>query len=165
MSLREGDTKRGPFAFAVGASSLYRRASAYDATGYEASQFNDLRFAGWVRASWRGVYAQGEYLHRLRNDDLSGRPSTSEGGYAEASYYQPIGSVAVGPLLRAGVVSTSVDFAPRKFTELEGAIAFYPRAELDEPEKLRIVVEYLHAETSPFAEVQHEGLVQLQFEF
>lgn len=165
MSLREGDPKRGPFAFALGVGSIYRRASSFDPTGYEASEFNDARFTAWLRASFRGAYLQGEYLRRLRTDDLSGRPSMSEGGYGEASYHLPISSVAVAPMVRAGVLSTSIDFAPRKFTSFEGALAFYPQGKVDEPERLRLLVEYLRAETTPFAEVQHEGLLQLQLEF
>lgn len=165
MSLREGDQSRKSFAFAVGFASIYRRATSFESTGYESSQFDDVRFAAWARASFRGVYVQGEYLRRLRTDDLSGRPSASEGGYGEASYYHPIGSVAIGPLIRAGVLSTSLDFAPRKFTSLEAGIAFYPRAGIEEPEKLRIIVEYLTASTAPLPEVQREGLAQLQLEF
>lgn len=166
MSLREGDLGRSPFRFAIGFGSIYRDATLLDQTGYEASNFNDTRFVAWLRAHWNGIYAHGEYFRRLRTDDLSGRPSVSEGGYGQASYYLPIANkVAFGPLVRAGVVTTNVGFAPRKFTSFEGGIAFYPRADAEEPEKLRILVEYLGASISPIAESQREGLVQLQMEF
>lgn len=166
MSLREGDLGRGPLRVAVGFSSIYRRARLLDQTGYETTAFTDTRFAAWLRAHVAGVYVQGELMKRLRTDDLSGRPSVSEGAYAEASYYQPIGTtMALGPIARAGVVTNDIGFSPRKFTSFEGGLAFYPRAEGPEPEKLRILVEYLQAELSPFDELQREALVQLQLEF
>ena len=165
MSMREGDEKRGPFRFAFGVGTIYRRAKAFDTTGYEASSFDDVRFSAWARASFKGFYAQGEYLRRLRTDDLSGRPQKSEGGYGEASYFQPIGTVGLAPMIRAGTIQTSADFSPLKFTSFEAAIAFFPRAKEAEPEKLRILIEYLAATTSPLDETEHEGLVQLQLEF
>lgn len=165
MSLLEGDPSRGPFRFALGFASIYRSATVLDATGYEASRFNDARFVAWVRAKVAGVYAQGEYLRRLRTDDLSGRPSISEGGYAQASYFQPIGAMAIGPVLRGGKVTTGIGFAPRTFTSFEGGVAFYPRAKDSEPEKLRILVEYLGASVSPLSEIEREVLAQLQLEF
>lgn len=166
MSLREGDLGRGPLRVAFGFSSIYRRARLLDQTGYETTSFTDTRFAAWLRAHWSGFYVQGELMKRLRTDDLSGRPSVSEGAYAQASYYQPVGtSMAFGPVARAGVVTNDIGFQPRKFTSFEGGLAFYPRADNAEPEKLRILVEYLQAELSPFDELQREGLVQLQLEF
>ena len=165
MSMREGDENRGPFRFALGFGTIYRSAKAFDPTGYEASTFDDVRFAAWARASFKGVYVQGEYLRRLRTDDLSGRPQKSEGGYGEASYFQPIRSVGLGPILRAGVIQTSADFSPLKFTDFEGGLSFFPRGKEAEPEKLRIQVLYLVAKTSPLDEIEREGLIQLQLEF
>ena len=168
MSMREGDESRGPFRFALGVSSIYRRATAFDPTGYEASNFDDVRLSAFARASVRGFYAQAEYLRRNRSDDDSGSPNRSEGFYAEASYYQPLGPharIALGPLLRAGQIETSADFAPRTFRSFEAGVAFYPHARGAEPERLRIILEYFLARTSPLDETQHEGLAQLQLEF
>jgi hypothetical protein len=165
MSLDEGDHSRKPFAFALGFASIYRHVTSFEATGYEATQFDDTRFAAFARASFRGLYVQGEYLRRLQTADLSRRPSASEGGYGEASYYQPIGPIALGPMVRGSILSTSLDFASRKFTSLEAGIAFYPRSDLDEPEKLRIILEYITASTAPLREVQYEGLAQFQMGF
>jgi hypothetical protein len=166
MSLREGDLGRSPLRVAVGFASIYRRARLLDATGYETTAFTDARFAAWLRAHAHGVYVQGELMKRLRTDDLSGRPSVSEGAYVQASYYQPVGTkVAFGPVARAGVVTNDIGFQPRRFTSFEAGLAFFPKADQAEPEKLRILVEYLQAELSPFSELQREGLVQLQLEF
>lgn len=165
MSMREGDESRGPLRIALGVGTIYRRATAFDPTGYEASSFNDVRIAGWARASYRGFYAQAEYLRRNRNDDVSGRPNRSEGFYAEASYFVPAGSIGFGPLARAGQIKTSAEFAPRTFRSLEAGIAFYPHARQKEPERLRILLEYYLAHTSPLDETQHEGLAQLQLMF
>jgi hypothetical protein len=165
MPLREGDQARGPFRFAVGFASLYRRATSYDTTGYEASEFTDTRLGVSLRTSWKGIYLQGEYLRRMRTDTLSARPSVAESAYAEGSYYLPVKSVAFGPLLRVGTLSDDEDFAPRKFTSFEGGIAFFPRSDLAEPDRLRIIAEYLGASVSPLSEVEREGLLQLQLEW
>lgn len=166
MSLREGDLGRSPLRFALGFASVYRRARLLDSTGYETTSFTDTRIAAWLRAHLAGFYVQGELLRRLRTDDLSGRPSVSEGGYVQASYWVPLGKgLALSPLARAGVVTNDLGFQPRKFTSYEGGLAFYPDADAAEPEKLRILVEYQHAELSPFGELQREALVQLQLEF
>ena len=165
MSTHEGDEGRKPFRFAFGIGTIYRRATAFDPTGYEASHFDDVRLAAWARAAAHGFYAQAEYLRRNRTDDVSGRPNKSDGFYAEASYYQPVGTSAVGPILRAGQLQTSADFSPRRFRSFEAGLAFYPHGRAREPEGLRIIVEYYLATTSPLDETQHEGLVQLQLEF
>lgn len=165
MNMREGDQGRGPLRFALGVASMLRDATAFDATGYEASQFNDVRLTAWARAQARGAYLQAEYLRRARTDSLSGRPLVSEGGYVQASYFQPIGKIALGPIGRFGSSTFSQDFAARTFTSWEGGIVFYPRADDKEPERLRILVEYLTATVRPLAEVQREGLLQLQMEF
>jgi hypothetical protein len=165
MATREGDMDRGPFRFALGFATIYRAASAFDATGYEATHFNDTRLAAWARAQIAGAYVQGEYLRRLRTDDVSGRPSLSEGGYVAASFYQPIGPIALGPIGRVGTMSTDESFAPRRFTSFEGGLAFYPHAKIEEPERLRVLVEYLTASVAPLTETEHEGVVQLQLEF
>ena len=165
MSTHEGDKGRGPFRFAFGIGTIYRRATAFDPTGYEASHFDDIRLAAWARAAVHGFYAQAEYLRRNRTDDVSGRPNRSDGFYGEASYYVPLKTTALGPILRAGQIQTSADFSPRRYRSFEAGVAFYPHARTREPEGLRIIVEYYLAETSPLDETQHEGLVQLQLEF
>lgn len=165
MSLREGDEKRGPLRVALGGGAIYRAATSYDATGYEASHFADSRVDVSVRASWRGLYVQGEYLRHLQTDDLSGRPVVDSGGYGEASYYQPVGPVALEPLFRAGTLSANEQFAERSFTSYEGGLAFYPNAGIEEPWRLRVLAEYIHAAVSPLTEIEHEGLVQLQLEW
>lgn len=167
MSTREGDESRGPLRLSFGASGIYRRAKAFDPTGYEASNFDDVRIAAHARASYRGLYAQAEYLRRTRNDDVSGRASKSEGAYIEASYFAPITgtSLGFGPVARASQIKTSAEFAPRTFRSLEAGLAFYPHARGKEPERLRILLEYFLARTSPLDETMHEGVVQLQMMF
>lgn len=165
MSTLEGDPGRGPLRIAFGIGSIYRRSTAFDPTGYEASSFDDVRLAAWARASIRGFYAQGEYLRRNRTDDVSGRPNRSEGFYAQASYFVPVQRFGFAPLLRAGQIETSADFAARTFRSFEAGFAFFPRARVKEPERLRILLEYFLAHVSPLDETQHEALLQLQMEF
>jgi hypothetical protein len=162
MSLREGDEKRGPLRFALGAAAIHRAATSYDPTGYEASSFSDTRVDAFVRASWKGIYLQGEYLRHVQTDELSGRPVVDVGGYGEASYYQPLGPVGLEPLVRIGTLSVNEEFAERSFTSYEGGVALYPSAALDDPSRLRILAEYMNASVSPLVEVEREGLVQLQ---
>ena len=165
MSMHEGDEGRSPFRFAFGIGTIYRRATAFDPTGYEASHFDDVRLSAWARAAVHGFYAQAEYLRRNRTDDVSGRPSRSDGFYGEASYWIPVQTTALGPILRAGQIQTSADFSPRRFRSFEAGLAFYPHGQTREPEGLRLIVEYYLSTTSPLPETQHEGLVQLQLEF
>jgi hypothetical protein len=162
MAMREGDPDRGPFRFAVGVGSILHEATAFDTTGYEATHIQDLRLDISLRASFKGLFFQGEYMRHLQTDDLTGRPILDSGAYAEASYYQPIGKVAFGPLLRVGQLATTVEFAESKFTSVEGALAFYPKADLKEPERLRIIAEYLNASIAPLTEIEREGLIQVQ---
>jgi hypothetical protein len=162
MPLREGDQDRGPPRFALGVGALYRSASAFDTTGYEATTFKDTRFALSGRASWYGLYLQGEFMKRVRADNLSDRPAVSTGGYGEASFYFPVSSVAFSPLVRYNALSVDQDFSPRTFTSFEVGLGFYPYTALAEPDRLRIIIEYLGANVKPQNESQKEGLIQIQ---
>ena len=67
-------------------------------------------------------------------------------------------------MARVGTLSIQ-SLTTRKFTSFEAGIAFHPQSDLEEPEKLRVIVEYLEARVSPLSEVEREGLVQFQLEF
>jgi hypothetical protein len=165
MPLREGDPDRGSPKVALAAGTLYRSATAFDATGYEASTFKDTRLALSARASWYGAYLQGEFLRRVQSDSLSGRPIVATGGYGQASFYfplKPVADIAFAPLFRYGGLTVDQDFAPRTFTSVEAGLAFYPRSDYAEPERLRVIAEYLGASVKPQNESEHEGLIQLQ---
>jgi hypothetical protein len=165
MPLREGDQDRGPPRFALAAGTLYRSATAFDSTGYEASTFKDTRLSLSARASWYGAYVQGEFLRRVQSDSLSGRPIIATGGYGEASFYfplSPLADIAFAPLFRYGGITVDQDFAPRTFTSIEAGLAFYPRSDYAEPERLRVIAEYLGANVKPQNESEHEVLIQLQ---
>ncbi len=160
----EGDPARGPFRFALGGGALYRNGALFDSTGYESTRFREIRIDGALRLSFRGLFVQAEYLRRLQTDELSGRPASATGAYAQASYFQPVvGRFAVAPLARYGYAREDELFAPRRVTELEVGVALYPRADLPEPDKLRFIVQYDGEFREPESDIAHGGVVHMQF--
>lgn len=159
----EGDPKRGPFRFALGGGAIYRTGVLFDTTGYESTRFREVRIDGALRVAVRGLFVQGEYLRRLQTDDLSGRPASATGAYAQASYFQPIvGKLALAPIARYGFARQDELFAPRSVTELELGVAIYPRADLDEPDKLRFILQYDGEFREPESDVAHGGVLHMQ---
>lgn len=159
----EGDPSRGPFRFALGGGAIYRTGVLFDSTGYESTRFREVRIDGALRISFRGLFVQAEYLRRLQTDDLSGRPASATGAYAQASYFQPIyGNLALAPLARYGFAREDELFAPRKITEIELGVAIYPRADLAEPDKLRFILQYDGEIREPESEIAHGGVLHMQ---
>jgi hypothetical protein len=159
----EGDASRGPFRFALGGGAIYRTGVLFDQTGYESTRFREVRLDAAVRASFLGVFLQGEVLRRLQTDDLSLRPLSATGAYVQASYFQPLtDKLAIAPLARYGVVTQDEAFAPRTITEIEAGIAFYPRADLAEPNRLRFILQYDGEIREPEEDVAHGGVLHAQ---
>src|SRR4029078_12976217 len=116
--------------------------------------YRDVRLSTAIRASFYGLFVQGEYLRRLQTDELSYRPASATGAYAQSSYYvRVLHSIALGPLARYGLTVQDQSFAPQRTPSFEAGIAFYPRADLPEPDVIRLIAEYLHESRSPFDEV------------
>lgn len=159
----EGDPNRGPFRFALGGGAIYRTGVLFDTTGYESTRFREVRLDAAVRASFLGVFLQGEVLRRLQTDELSLRPLSATGAYVQGSYFQPLGDkIAIAPLARYGVVTQDEGFAPRTITEIEAGIAFYPRADLAEPNKLRFILQYDGEIRQPEDEIAHGAVLHGQ---
>jgi hypothetical protein len=160
----EGDPKRGPLRVALGTGVLYRNGKLYDSTGYEATRFSEARLDLAARLAFRGLFLQGEYLRRQQRDDLSSRPATATGFFVQGSFFLPIPGtkVALAPLARYGVTEDDKDFAVRKAIEIEAGIAFFPRADLDDPNKLRFILQYDGERRVPEGEMAHSGVLHAQ---
>jgi hypothetical protein len=160
----EGDPKRGPFRFGLGTGMIYRTGKLYDETGYEATAFREVRFDAAARIAFAGLFLQGEYLRRQQKDDLSSRPATATGAYVQGSFFLPLPGtrLALAPLGRYGLSIQDQDFVPTKTIELEAGLAFFPRADIDDPNKLRIIVQYEGERRLPEDEAAHGGVVHVQ---
>jgi hypothetical protein len=166
MASAEGDYARGPLRFGAGFGALYRAADVFDASGYEAASFRDLRMSVSLRASVRGFYAQAEYLRRQRTDNLSARPQTATGAYGQASFYFPVApSVALAPIARVGYSVVDETFAPRRTLSFDAGLSIFPAADAPEPDALRVLVQYVGERRSTEGEDAHGALVQLQYRF
>lgn len=165
MPGREGGAVGGPLRFALGVGMLYRIGTLFDATGYEATRFADTRLSAAARFTIRGLFLQGEYLRRVQTDNLSLRPAIATGVYGQGSYYRAIGRVALSPLARVGLSVQDENFAPQKTLSYEGGLAFYPRADLPEPDALRILVQYVGERRTPSEETANGAIAQLQFKW
>ncbi|GAC1351276.1 MAG: hypothetical protein NVSMB1_02730 [Polyangiales bacterium] len=162
----EGDSTRGGFRLGLGMAALYRDGKLYDATGFEAIRFRDLRLDAALRVAFRGLYLQTEYLRRQQTDSLSGRPLTATGFYAQGSYFVPLAkSIAVAPITRYGFATIDESFAPRKTIFFESGVAFFPRADLPEPGALRIIAEYVSERRVTEQETSYGGLLQLHLKW
>lgn len=160
----EGDPKRGPLRFGIGTGALYRFGKLYESTGYEATRFREIRLDVALRVAWLGLFVQGEVLRRQQRDDLSGRPASATGAYGQGSYFLPLPGtrVALAPLVRYGVAVEDEDFAPRRSVEIQAGLALYPRADLDEPNRLRFIVQYQGEQRFPEREIAHGGILHAQ---
>jgi hypothetical protein len=165
MPETEGDPKRGPFRFGLGLGTIYRQGSLFEPDGYQATLFHEVRVDAALRVAFRGLFLQGEYLRRQLIDDLSNRPATATGAYVQGSFFQPIGGVAIAPLARYGISIEDQDFSPRKSIELEAGLAFYPFANLDDPNKFRIILQYQGERRLPEEETAYGGVVHAQLKW
>ncbi len=163
MPRLEGDPKRGPFRFALGGGTIYRGGVLFDETGYGTTRFREIRLDGALRISFLGAFLQAEVLRRLQTDDVSGRPAVATGAYAQGSYFQPLTpKLAIAPIARFGVARDDERFATREITELEAGLAFYPRGDVDEPDKLRFILQYDGEYRQPENDIAHGVVVHSQ---
>ncbi len=140
----ENDFERGPFRFGLGFGLLYRNANVYDSTGYEATVERDVRVSASLRAMFAGIYLQSEFLRRQQTDNLSSRPQQTTGYYGQASYYLPLGGkVALSPIARVGKTIEDETVKPLETLFIEGGLAFFPAADQEHPNDLRILLQYV----------------------
>ena len=159
----EADSRHGPFRLGLSCGGLLTRGNVYDAAGYKASTFQDLRMNAAVRAAFRGLFLQGEYLRRLETNDLAGRPSTATGLYGETTYFLLFGdSFGLAPMARIGRSRIDEAFAPRETVEFEAGFGIYPRADLADPSSLRVILEYTNERRVTENETAHGAIANVQ---
>jgi hypothetical protein len=107
----------------IGAGLIWHPYRAFDAVGFEQVNITDLRASGSVRFSAAGLTVAVEALHRQQTDDLTSRPITATGAYAQGGWRLPI---AVEPIGRLGWAAQDRTFDPRITVWTEGGLNVYP---------------------------------------
>jgi hypothetical protein len=158
----EANTAGGPLRVGVGAGALFYASRTYDAAGFPGSRQRDLRASASFRIAAGGLYVQTEGLRRQRTDSLSGRPEITTGAYAQMSYYTAA-AVGFAPLARLGWAAEDQGFAERTTLWFEGGVAIYPNA--DDPDALKIIVQYLGERRLTEAEQANGVVAQAQLIF
>jgi hypothetical protein len=129
----------GPPRVGFGAGALFRSATAFDEAGFVGARTKDLRLTGGAVATGRGLRVQGELLYGRATDDLTARPRTTAGAYAQLAYLVPRPRApAIAPMVRYAWISDGRDVAPRVTHVLEaGATVFAV------PGRLRALLTYV----------------------
>ncbi len=138
----EGDYKKSDFRFALAAGLVYRVGTAFDRSGYSGLGVDDLGVAFAARMAFKGLYVQGEYLQYRRTDTLSGRPRVTRGTYGEASYHVRVKRMGLSPMARLGWSEGDAGFYPLEIITGNVGFAFFPRGDLDDRGRVRLVLEY-----------------------
>lgn len=143
LDRKEGSLGDEPFRLGMGSGFLLRRATVFDDTGYGTVTFLDMRASASFRLHVHGFYAQVEFLRRQRTAELTERAQESTGVYGQvAQYFRTRFGQAFQPLLRGGFASFDESFDPRRVLNTEAGLAFYPLADSDEPDGVRLLLQY-----------------------
>jgi hypothetical protein len=166
MPTLEGDFGDSSFHVALGGGLLYRNGTAYDPSGYEGLHVSDTRLSAALRMAFKGLFVQGEYLHAIQTDDLSGRPRIARGTYGESSYYVAVRrKIGFAPLTRLGWSAQDEGFFPRHIVTFDTGLALYPRGDLAEPGALRVVLEYTSERHVEESESAYGALASVLYRF
>lgn len=166
MPALEADFGATPFRFGVALSGLHRASRAFEPRGYEALEMTDVRFGVSLRASYRGLFAQGEYLQSIQTDDLSRRTRITRGAYGEGSAYFPIKkALGLSPVARLSWSVQDGTFFPLHVIAFQSGIALYPRADLPDPSVLRFILQYRTERRVEELEVAHGVLFSGMYRF
>ncbi len=163
----EGDPKRGPFRLGLGFGTMFWPSTLYDDnTGTEPRHAYDLRLAGSLRMAYRGVSLAAEYFRRQQTDDFSYRPEVADGAYAQLGWFILIADhYGLQPMVRAGFVAKDQMFDPRLVGYIDGGINFYPVAGGDEPDKVKLTLQYLGERRFTEKVEAHGGALAVQIKF
>lgn len=157
------DTLRGPLKFGFGAGVIYYPSTTFDSAGFEGPKMRDLRASLSARAAVRGVYLQAELLRRQRTDSLSSRPLIATGAYGQASYYMPLDdNMAISPMARLGWAVEDQSFDPRERVWTEAGMSLHLRTARQDPDDLRITLQYLGEHRLTERESAHGAVAQMQ---
>ena len=162
FSFDESGPTRDPFRVGIGASVAYHPLTTFDSAGYEDVSFQDIRASGSFRMAIEGIHAIVEGLFRSRVDSLSSRPTESLGAYGQLGWYLPLG---VEPVARLGWVERDRTFFPRQTWWGEAGLNFYPFADEEIPDQLKLTLQYSGEVHVAEDEQAHGVLVQAQLTF
>ena len=161
------DPLRGKFRLGLGGGLLIRPLTAFDkSTLTEPRDVLDVRFSASLRMAVRGLFFSAEYLRRQQTDNFTFRPEVADSANAQlAFFFTTIDSLALEPLARVGFTAADQTFDPRLTGFTDAGINIYPAADGEEPDDVRLTLQY-HGERR-FTEVEdaHEGRVSALVQF
>jgi hypothetical protein len=163
----EGDPKRGPFRLGLGGGLLFGPTTIFDArTGTEPREIYDLRFAASLRMAVRGVYVAAEYFRRQQVDDFSSRPEVADAAYAQLGVFIPLPlGLGIEPMARLGFVADDQTFDPRFIGWIDAGVNFYPRADAEEPDQVKLTLQYNGQRRFTEQEEAHGGTIAVLLKF
>jgi hypothetical protein len=162
----EADFGQTGLRFALGGGALYRTGTTYDPSGYRGLHITDTRFAAALRVSFKGLFAQGEYLQAVESDPLNGRPRIARGAYGEASYLIAASKkLGLAPLARLGWSVQDENFFPLHIVTGHVGLAAYPASESSPPGTVRFVLEYQSERHIEEGETAYGGLFSVMVRF
>jgi len=162
FSFDESGPTKDSFRIGLGAGVAYHPWTTFDSAGYKDVLFQDLRASASFRMAYEGIHAIAEALFRSRIDSLSSRPAQDMGAYGQLGWYLPFGIEPVG---RLGWVEQDRTFFPRQTWWGEAGLNFYPFANEQSTDQLKITLQY-SGEIHVIEDEQAHGLlVQAQLTF
>jgi hypothetical protein len=163
----EGDPKRGPFRLGLGFGTIFRPVTLFDErTGTEPRSAYDFRLAASLRMAYQGVSLAAEYFRRQQTDSFSSRPEVADGAYAQLAWFILLADrFGIQPMVRAGFVATDQMFDPRLVGYIDGGFNFYPVASGDEPDQVKLTLQYLGERRFTEEAEAHGGALAVQLKF
>ncbi|MEE2750131.1 MAG: porin [Myxococcota bacterium] len=162
FSFDESGPTTESFRIGVGAGIAYHPWTTFDSAGYKDVLFQDIRASASFRLAFEGIHAIAEGLYRIQTDSLSSRPTEALGAYGQLGWYLPFGIEPVG---RLGWVEHDRTFFPRQTWWGEAGLNFYPFANEQSTDQLKLTLQYSGEIHVVEDEQAHGVLVQAQLTF
>jgi hypothetical protein len=156
----ESSPQTQDFRLGIGGGLLWHAYSLYDSAGYPNVFVGDLRASGSVRLAVAGLSVAGEVLYRVQRDDLMDRPLQATGAFGQAGWRSSFG---IEPMFRVGTLVEDQTFAPRTTQWLEAGMNYYPHQQSEDPNAVRLTLQYTGENRITEQEIAHGvvGLLQL----
>ena len=143
--------------FGFGGGLIWHPYTVFDSAGYDNLFVGDLRATGSVRLAVAGLSLSGEYLYRFQRDDLTDRSLQATGAFGQAGWRLPFG---LEPVFRMGSLVEDQTFAPRTTRWVEGGVNYYPYSQSEDPNAVRLTLQYTGENRVTEREMAH-GMVAL----
>lgn len=137
----------------------------FDGVGFPRTQVVDVRASGSIRVGVGGFTLAVEGLHRHQFDDVTDRPITASGAYAQTGWRLPGG---VEPIARGGWAVEDQSFDPRHTIWSEVGLNLYPAITSEDPDQrdaVRITVAYQGEHRLTEGESAHQGVAAMLLRF